>query len=302
MNIAVTGGLGFIGERVVSRLLQDGHSVAIVDYWDEKIRAYEENRYPILEGIYSNIARCSDVLTPLQLLDRICDFQSIVHLGAVVDTTDLGGADMVDNNVNYVRQLIESINSLQYSKPSVIFGSSAAVYGNSGFPNNPYGAFKSLAERLFERLRAPVFIYRFFNVFGKNEHHKGQMASIPFKLAKAYELEQEFEMHSLDASRDFIPVDSVASCIAKSLSFFEGPLTKKKICDLGTGIATSFRSLDAIVMEAMGKSVSCIKEIDLPERLKGRYQTFTRAGISEYNAGSEISTVNGIQAAYGINP
>ncbi len=297
MRIAVTGGMGFIGTEVVSRLIIKGHDVVIVDFWEQLIREYEDERYPVLETIYANLTTAEDVIDPFEFLrsDNLLDVEAVIHLGAVVDTTKMG-SDLFDMNVSYTRDLAKKL------KCPIVFASSAATYGMKGFPNNPYGLSKILAEKAIANEREDslhAFDYsflRFFNVFGKFEHHKKKMASMPFKLSQAYKEGRQLEMHSLDAARDFVPVSVVADCVIdKALTTRHSP---SRTFDVGSGEATSFADLDNFVMQAARQTTSIVKSIAMPSSLIGRYQTWTKAGTWNPNIGS-CSTREWLEKYYG---
>src|SRR6185369_12542905 len=96
MRIVVTGALGFIGTEVTSRLVELDHRVVVVDFWDDLLRSYEASRYPILERVYANLSRAAEILRPDEFIGQLREYSPdvIVHLGASVDTTDMGSTQM----------------------------------------------------------------------------------------------------------------------------------------------------------------------------------------------------------------
>lgn len=308
MRIAVTGAMGFIGQEVVSRLIDAGHEVVMVDYWKSLLMAYEKEHFPILESVYRTMPLAAEVLEPHEFIEQLREFSPdcIIHLGAVVDTLDLGSASLLHNNVSYVKELVAAANGsrIAHDIPPIVFASSAAVYGSKGQPNNPYGLTKAMGEKMIMETRGRYNLLRFFNVFGANEHHKKGMASVPFKIAQAYMRGDKFSMHSPDAARDFVPVSTVAEKViaaAKHLSVqSEIGFPASRTWDLGTGAATTFEDLDNYIMQATGNITSCVKLIPIPAELVGRYQGFTRAGDRCANL-VEISrgTRQGLEETYG---
>lgn len=299
MRIAVTGGIGFIGQSVISLAQQMGHEVICVDYVAAKLQSYEKARLPILQGsVYRTLSRCIDVIEPghfIQMLSGRDDRQLpqvIVHLGACVDTRmgtdDSGdGLSLFQNNVEYTRNLTQEASG---AGCHVVFASSAAVYGavpNYGSPCNPYGLTKSIGESLLKQMKTRSVALRFFNVYGKYEHHKGDMASVPFKLARAYEVNSNpmanpwFEMHSPMAKRDFICVDDVALAVMEAADEVMGPRKDMSgqhlTYDVGTGFTLTFSELNKIMMKLFS-SQSIVKWVDRPPKLAGRYQDYTLAG------------------------
>lgn len=309
MRIAVTGGLGFVGQKIVERLLEDPrHAVTIVDFWKSIIPKYERSRFPILGPTYRNITRAASMLEPRDLLihDVVKKFDLIVHAGAVVDTTDMGDTSegLWDLNVDFTQQLCWKLNST--AGTGIIFISSAATYGADGFPNNPYGLSKVLGEKAVHASHTNdrfSSILRLFNVFGELEHHKGAMASVPFKMAQAYRAGERFELFAPDASRDFVPVDSVATAVmneiaaAGSVAVRVGP-EEVRINDVGTGVSTSFRDVDYYVRIAT-RSTATSKIIEMPKELVGRYQGYTRAGAGKQSViTSPLTTKEAIDVYY----
>lgn len=300
MRVAITGGLGFIGSKIVEDMLKHGHDVIVVDFWEDLITSYEKNKFPIIESIYRSLPRCTDLVTPYDFLQQVRELgpQIIVHAGAVVDTKDLGDGALWNLNVDYTRTLAEKAS---IAGSHLIFASSAATYGSKGYPNNPYGLSKVLGERAVYRMKTRVSVLRFFNVFGDNEHHKGAMASVPFKLAEAYRTGETFKMFAPEAQRDFVPVNTVVEAVRGEADRMHGPWGgTSRTYDVGTGVATSFLDLDNFVMQATKNTTSCVRLIDMPEELKGRYQGFTQAG----HPGSVLyppymNTRQGIEHYYG---
>lgn len=304
MKIAVTGGMGFIGHELVGELLSLGHEVVLVDFWRDLIPRYEGTKMPIVEEIYKIIPRCSAVVDPWEFL---VDFnkhspQVVVHGGAIVDTKDLGGANsrLFDLNVQYTENLTKVCDE---SGAGIIFISSAAVYGNHGHPNNPYGLTKAMGEKIVRRSRARTASLRLFNVFGRYEHHKGEMASVPWKIARAYEKGHVFHLHSPEAARDFVPSKGVVQAVIGVAYDMMGPGEKwHREFDVGTGRPTTFATLADLVMKTMGKSQSMIQSATLPADLVGRYQFFTQAGTHGVkNIGDMFGTSQGISEAYGVD-
>jgi ADP-L-glycero-D-manno-heptose 6-epimerase len=274
MRIVVTGGLGFIGTSVVRRLLGMNHEVIVVDYAEQLIKDYEKNGLPILKEIYCSLKDCLDVMEPYEFLGRDVNASVYIHLGACVDTRGVP-TDLFEKNIRYVRALAES---LPYES-RVVYASSAAVYGTDGFPCNAYGMSKKLGENILRsQLRLRTTALRFFNVYGGNEHHKGDMASVPFKIARAYRTKDRFNLFCPDASRDFISVDDVTDAVVgHALEKTEGA-AQWGVFDVGTGKNTTFEDLDYSLRVLFNRQESICDQVEMPSSLTGRYQSHTRAG------------------------
>lgn len=305
MRVAITGGMGFIGTEVTKWALDLGWEVTVVDFMRQLIPRYEAARLPILDDVYSNLSRCANVLEPWEFIENWNHGAgAVIHLGAEVDTKDMGtDLKLFDRNVMYVQRLAARAKS---TGASIVFASSASVYGSGPrrHPITPYAMTKALGENILRDRDIPVTCLRFFNVYGSHEHHKGEMASVPFKLARAYRTGDKFDMHSPDASRDFVSVSTVASVVVKQTMELmhpdpPSPWVKQKTFDVGSGVATSFRDLDNFIMQAMGHKTSVVREIQMPDDLRGRYQGYTCAGthtvpnVGQSNVRSELEHMYG---------
>jgi ADP-L-glycero-D-manno-heptose 6-epimerase len=309
LRIAVTGGMGFIGHEVVKDMLDSGHEVIVVDFWKDILKRYEKARLPIMADFYRDLTCATSVVEPWNFIQDIKSFAPhvVVHAGAVVDTKDLGSDDLFDKNVTYTQDLTVACSAVG---SHIIFFSSAAVYGASGYPNNPYGLTKAMGEKIIQMSKTRTASIRLFNVFGRNEHHKGEMASVPWKIANSIRSGGWFGMHSMSASRDFVPVDTVVESVAGLVDTMQAPKTAEdsgknwhKVYDVGTGIPTTFSNLAKMVCDAMGRRVEdCIQPVDMPLELVGRYQTFTCAGKNGVeNLGGKMGTDQGIRRVYGVD-
>lgn len=300
MRIAVTGGLGFIGQKIVEELIAGNHEVTIVDFWSNLITEYEEKRYPILSSVYRTVTQAARLIEPWEFLETLAGSgaEVIVHAGARVDTRDLGQDGLWRQNVGYTRDLCKEVGRVG---SHMVFISSAAVYGSQAYPNNPYGLSKVLGEKAVSEMKTRSVSLRLFNVFGENEHHKGEMASVPFKIAQAYKSGDTFRMFAPHAKRDFVPVSTVAKTVVAEATDLLGPAEgwsrRHRILDVGTGVATTFEDLDAMVMRAMGERVSRTKIVDMPPEYVGRYQGFTCAGM----AGTANARTSAIATQEGVN-
>lgn len=285
--ILVTGGAGFIGSNLVKQLNAQGFNDVIVvdDLTDGKK--------------FRNLADC----TIADYIDKdkfrqhlhydthaLLGIEAVFHQGACSSTTEWDGKYMMDNNYTYSCELLQAC---QRNKIPFFYASSAAVYGNGPVfkensdyekPLNVYGYSKLLFDqyvrRLLPRSKAPVVGFRYFNVYGPREQHKGSMASVAFHLNQqilAGENPKLFGAYDNYVAggqlRDFIHVDDIAKA---NLWAWQAGISG--IFNLGTGKAQSFREVAEAVIDYHGKGK--IEYIDFPEHLKGRYQSFTQADMS----------------------
>jgi ADP-L-glycero-D-manno-heptose 6-epimerase len=291
--ILVTGGAGFIGSNIVAALNDSGrYDVAICDYLgtDEKWRNLR-NRVFV------------DFIQPTVLLSWMAnhrDIEAIIHMGAISATTATDADEVIDTN------FVLSVRLLNYCSEQGIpflYASSASVYGDGyeGFedandlesiralePLNLYGWSKRqfdlvVADRMYAgRLPPRCTGFRFFNVFGPNEYHKGDMQSIVSKITPKIangETISLFKSHRDDIAdgdqrRDFVYVQDVVSVVLWAL----GPEGRSGIFNVGTGAARSFRELAEAVFDALGLPRK-INYIDMPVQIRDRYQYFTEASL-----------------------
>ncbi|WP_280539883.1 ADP-glyceromanno-heptose 6-epimerase [Chromohalobacter sp. 11-W] len=290
--IVVTGGAGFIGANLVKALNARGHEdVLVVDDLSDGTK-------------FVNLADCTlgDYLDKDDFLARVKaelrgepsalpPIEAIFHEGACSDTTEWDGKFMLENNFEYSKVLL---HFCQHKRIPFLYASSAATYGGSEVfveapehekPLNVYGYSKLLFDQYvrvhWEEFEAQVVGFRYFNVYGPREQHKGKMASVAYhhhtqvqrgenpKLFGAWE-GYEAGMQS----RDFIYVGDVVDV---NLWCLDNPEVSG-IFNLGTGRAEPFKAIAETVIDyyATGK----IDYIAFPEELKGRYQSYTRADIS----------------------
>jgi len=292
--IVVTGAAGFIGSVMIEYLIGKGHDEIIaVDAFDridknENIRAKNIKACIHRDDAISWIKNNSD------------DINAIFHLGARTDTTEFDLEVFKRLNIEYSKSIWKLCTDAQIP---LIYASSAATYGSGeeGYsddhdtidklkPLNPYGDSKQLVDEwILEQNETPPrwYGFKFFNVYGRNEYHKGRMASVVFhafnQISKTNGM-RLFRSHKPGIedgyqSRDFIYVDDVVEV----LYWFYQSTAKNGIYNLGTGKARPFLHLTQAVFKAMGKDEN-IDFIDTPEDIRDTYQYFTEADMSKLKA------------------
>jgi ADP-L-glycero-D-manno-heptose 6-epimerase len=292
-TIVVTGGAGFIGCNTIAALNERGYNnILIVDQLgtDEKWRN--------LRGLHYE-----DIVAPEQFLallktNAAPEIDAIIHMGANSDTTECDADYLLRNNYHYTRNLCEWALKHQ---ARFIYASSAATYGDGAHgysdsdettkilcPMNMYGYSKhmvdlwALRHKLFDRIVG----LKYFNVFGPYEDHKGDMRSVVSKSYRQIGREGKvnlFESYHPDYAdgeqkRDFI---YVKDAVDVTLSFLEN--RKGGLFNCGTGIARTWRDLATAVFNAMGVPVH-INFIEIPEKLRAKYQYFTQADVTKLRA------------------
>jgi len=217
-------------------------------------------------------------------------------MGACSSTTEADADYLMENNFHYSQKLAEFCleNDIRF-----IYASSAATYGDGtlGFdddhaglknlrPLNMYGYSKHIFDLWAQKkgLLDKIVGLKFFNVFGPNEYHKGDMKSV---LAKAYsQIKQTGKLRLFksyrpeyghgEQKRDFIYIKDCTQVMAWFLEHKEA----NGIFNLGTGKARSWNELARAVFEAMHQKTN-IEYIDMPESIRDKYQYFTEAKMDK---------------------
>jgi ADP-L-glycero-D-manno-heptose 6-epimerase len=295
MKILVTGGAGFIGSALIFGLNQRGiREILIVDHWDTSRKW--RNLLPLQFEEY--IDR-EEFFVRLQGR-KLPPFDGVLHMGAITRTDEKDMGVLFRWNVEFTLLLAEY--AVEKRLP-FLYASSGAVYGDGslGFsdglenlfslrPLNPYGFSKLWVDReifrrgWFDRVTA----VRFFNVYGPNEYHKGNMRSVIPVFTPQILKERKVRLFESndpaipngEQKRDFVYVEDVVS--STLYLFFH---QKGGIYNIGTGTARSFLELVEILWSSlvqMGKippSSPAIEWIPLPEEIRCSYQNYTKAEI-----------------------
>lgn len=298
----VTGGAGFIGANLVKALNDRGEkNIIVVDDLEHGDK-------------FRNLVDCeiADYLDKRDFLERINNgdfkrkFKAILHEGACSDTMEHNGVYMMGNNYEYSKVLLHYCQS---KRIPYLYASSASVYGAGKVfresrehesPLNVYGyskwQFDQYVRCFLPKKTAQIVGFRYFNVYGEREQHKGRMASVAFHhfnqlrdsgMVKLFEGCDGYG--DGEQQRDFV---SVEDAVAVNLFFLDHP-QKSGIFNVGTGRAQPFNDVATAVINTFrkraGKPPASIKTlqddhqveyIPFPESLKGKYQSFTQADIT----------------------
>ena len=308
-RVVVTGAAGFIGANIVKGLNARGiDDIIVVDdlsqgdkfrnIADLKIADYVDldDFYPNFEeGYYGKV-------------------EAVFHEGACSDTMEQDGKYMMDNNYTLSCELFQTC---QQQGTRLLYASSAATYGGSETfreepeferPLNVYGYSKLLFDQRmrrelgkdFQKAKTQVVGFRYFNVYGPREQHKGRMASVAFHQFNQFradgkvKLFGEYGGYAQGAQmRDFVFVDDV---VAVNLWFFDHP-GKNGVFNLGSGRAQPFNDVAVAVVNTLrglqGEAAlpladiaaqGLIEYIPFPDALRGKYQCYTQADLGRLRA------------------
>lgn len=304
MYTIVTGAAGFIGSNLVKALNDRGVSKIIAV--DNLTRSDK----------FRNLVDCeiADYLDKQEFLKRLLagDFngqvEAIFHEGACSDTMESDGRYMMENNFRYSLAVLDWCLD---QKVQFLYASSAATYGGSNefreerqfeAPLNVYGYSKFLFDQIVRQRLAKtggqnsqVVGFRYFNVYGPRESHKGRMASVAFHHYNQFCAERKVKLFegcdgyaNGQQKRDFVYVGDVTRV---NLHFLDHP-EKSGIFNLGTGRAQSFNELAAANVNSCralaGEPKQSLDEllaqgfieyIPFPDALRGKYQSFTQADL-----------------------
>jgi ADP-L-glycero-D-manno-heptose 6-epimerase len=297
----VTGAAGFIGSNLVRALNERG--VTNILAVDNLSRADK----------FANLVGCelADYLDKRDFIDRVDagEFDGaldvVLHQGACSDTMETDGRYMMENNYRYSLDLLDFCLAEEIP---YLYASSASVYGGGRVfrespeheaPLNVYGYSKYLFDQVV-RWRLPdassqVAGFRYFNVYGPNEAHKGRMASVAWHFFNQYRGEGKVRLFEGSGGyadgeqrRDFVSVEDVVSV---NLHFLEHR-ERSGVFNVGTGRAQTFNDVAESVVNACRraagqpalaraelKAQGTLQYIPFPEALKGKYQSFTEADL-----------------------
>lgn len=290
--IIVTGGAGMIGSNIVKALNEKGYNdILVVDNLKDGTKFAN-----IVDLDIADYMDKEDFLVRIMSGDNFDEYppiEAVFHQGACSATTEWDGKYMMLNNYEYSKELMHFCLD---RKIHFLYASSAATYGGrtdnfieeKEFEGalNVYGYSKQQFDNYVRRLwneaeeagetLSPITGFRYFNVYGPHEQHKGSMASVAFHLNTQISKGENPKLFagSEEFKRDFVYVGDVCKM---NLWFWEQGVSG--IFNAGTGNAEPFKA----VAEAVNKfhNISEIETIPFPEHLKGRYQEYTQADLTK---------------------
>jgi len=300
--VVVTGAAGFIGANLVKALNERGISeILAVDNLSKADK-------------FQNLVDCEidDYLDKQAFLTLVESgrlegaVRAVFHEGACSDTMETDGRYMMENNYRYSCALLQFC---QDDEIPLLYASSANVYGGGTVfseareheaPLNVYGyskfLFDQIVRRMWDERTAQIAGFRYFNVYGPREQHKGRMASVAFHFFNQYMNEGQVKLFERaegyapgEQLRDFISVQDV---VKVNLWCFDHPEVSG-IFNVGTGRSQTFNDVAVAVVNACRaakgeaplnlaelQAKGILEYVDLPQAMRGKYQSFTQADVS----------------------
>lgn len=293
--IILTGGAGFIGSAFLYQLNAQGiRDVVVVD----NLRSSE--KWKNLRGrCFTEYVPSSELLAGLESGRWGKKVDAIVHMGACSATTEQNVDYLFENNTRYSIRLaeycLEHTTRFIYASSGAVYGNGSAGYEDSRLdlerfePLNPYGWSKLLFDSWVLQHGAENSLcgLRFFNVYGPNEYHKGEMQSV---IRKAHRQVHEFREIRLfrsyredyrhgEQKRDFIYIKDVVAIMSWLLT----NRSVNGIFNVGSGKARSWNDVARCVFQSLKRSPN-IEYIEMPEQLRRQYQYFTEAPMQKLAA------------------
>lgn len=279
MRILVTGGAGFIGSNLALALQARYDKITIID-------DFSSGDFRNLKGFKGDVL-VADIAS-LNLATKFDGFDVIFHQASITDTTVSDQGKMIMTNVEGLRNVLAFAVKRQ---TKVIYASSAAVYGNGQIPMketqeldplNSYGFSKYLMDNLAARFTSEypditIIGLRYFNVFGPGERHKGRSASMIYQLARQMSQGQRPRIfRDGEQKRDHIYVKDVIDANIKAIDTHQSG-----IVNIGTGTATTFNQVIAILNKVLGKSYQ-------PEYFDNPYSFFQHHTLANPDAAKNL--------------
>jgi ADP-L-glycero-D-manno-heptose 6-epimerase len=289
--IIVTGANGFIGSVLVWEL--NSHGVTDIVCVDSV--SLKERSDLLRKRQYTKFLSKDELWSFLETDEARSKVTWVLHMGACSSTTELDVAFLRENNTLYTERLWKWCSN---NNKSYVYASSGAVYGdgNEGFddatppsrfkPLNPYGESKAAFDRwAVKQVTTPPHWYglRFFNVYGPNEYHKGEMSSVVFKAFHQINNLNSlglFRSHNKQyedgkQKRDFVYVKDVTRWVWELMQ----KMPHSGIYNMGFGEARTWLDLATAVFKNMDRPVN-IRWMDIPADMRPRYQYFTEAKMN----------------------
>lgn len=306
-RVLVTGGAGFIGSALVWELNRRGcERIVVADFLEKAAKRHHLDSLRVESSVDAG-----DLHTRLKS-NSLGQFDLVLHMGACSSTTEMNREYLTRNNFEYTRDLAIWA---QEKKIRFVYASSAATYGDGSagmddretqiekfHPLNPYGDSKQQFDVYAKqhKLLDSIAGLKYFNVFGPNEGHKGEMRSLvnkaygqiletgKIRLFKSYRP----DFKDGEQKRDFLYIKDAV----KMTLYLAANSKANGLFNIGSGEAHSWIELANAVFEAMGRPPR-IEFIEMPEAIRPNYQYFTKAEIKKLRDASYKDKVTPLSEA-----
>jgi ADP-L-glycero-D-manno-heptose 6-epimerase len=284
--MVVTGGAGFVGSNLVKALNDKGYSnIVIIDNLNNSEKANN-----LKDSVFIDFIDFSEgIRNTIEALMKY-NIDAIFHIGANADVNIPSYSNMIRDNFGYSKAYLE----LAIQKNALfLYASSSAVYGNSNNchvspiyekPHNAYAFSKLLFDNYIRynlhNYKTKVIGFRFFNIFGNGEYHKGKNASMPYRFYEFLKNDNCIELFNENIERDYIYVGDVVNSI---INFANDDKFENGIYNLGTSQTITHSELANIVLTVFSENSKpltdrpSIKLIDMPLSMKRVFQFYTKA-------------------------
>jgi ADP-L-glycero-D-manno-heptose 6-epimerase len=252
MRVLVTGYKGFIGQNLVQYIYDNTD-------WSVDLYEWGESNMP-----------------------SVIEQDWVIHIGAVSSTTERDLDKVMRQNVDFTRQLFNACKTygvnFQYSSSASLYGLGTDFTETAQLdPRTPYAWSKYLCEYHHKQHQGGNIVhgFRYFNVYGNYEEHKGSQGSPISQFSKQAESGKIKLFHNSNSYlRDFIAVEDICRVHVEYIK----RVKNSGIWNIGTGKANSFQYVADLISR---KYDSSIEYIEMPEILKSSYQTYTCADTSK---------------------
>ena len=311
-RVRVTGGAGFIGSALVWALNRRGcERIVVCD------RLGTDERWRNLTPLrFADYVEADDLLPRLQS-GALGKFDLVLHMGACSSTTETNASFLIRNNFEFTKDLAAWAlgQKSRGKKTRFVYASSAATYGDGSAgmedddakldtlrPLNMYGYSKHLFDLHAKRagFLNQIAGLKYFNIFGPNEDHKGDMRSLVHKSTAQVQTEGVIRLFKSyrsgyrdgEQKRDFLYVkDAVAMTLHLATTPKAGGLF-----NIGSGKARTWLDLARAVFAALKRKPK-IEFIEMPEAIRDKYQYFTQANLVRLRAAGYTAPVTSLEDA-----
>jgi len=305
--IIITGGAGFIGSAMLWELNRNGlDDIIIVD----DLGSTTTEKWRNLSGLHFTDFIAKDLFPDLLDRNAFAGISAVLHMGANSSTTETDADHLLTNNFSYSKKIASFCMAHDVR---LLYASSAATYGDgsNGYsdriegidalrPLNMYGYSKHMFDLWAQKnhLLDHAAGLKFFNVYGPNEYHKGDMSSVVYKACGQIKEKGSVNLfsshradyHDGEQLRDFIYVRDCTRIMAWML---ENP-DVAGIFNIGSGTARSFNDLVTATFSALGRQ-PCINYVPMPETLRDKYQYYTCAEIAKLRSAGFNETFTSLE-------